>query len=43
VQTRFVTQEFRTYEKIPKPVTGKEFFNYYLDPHPEHAPEALMD
>src|SRR5579864_7349110 len=30
-------------EPVARPNTGDEFFNYYLDPHPERAPEALRD
>jgi hypothetical protein len=39
-QTQIVTQDFHPCQR---PVTGKEFFNYYLDPRPEQAPEALLD
>src|SRR5262245_29965870 len=39
-QRQIATQEFHPCQR---PVTGKEFFNYYLHPRPEQAPEALLD
>jgi len=35
-----MTQELGTFE-ITTAGIGKDFFNYYLDPQPERAPEAL--
>jgi hypothetical protein len=44
VAGELVTEEVSPAPKpFPRPHLGDEFFDYYLDPHPEHAPDALLD
>lgn len=38
-----VIDEAPPVEPATRPNIGDEFFDYYLDPHPERAPDALMD